>query len=428
MDYYSMIRSKNHTYDLRLSLVIHARQHGNRDAARAFNTDVKTVRLWRRRFEHEGNEGLQSRSRAPKTCPHKTSKATEKKIIQLRQQTHFSARRLKDEFAINASVGAIQRVLKQNQLTRKQRRKPHRNTNDHRAEKLAQSPLTHLQMDTKDLIDLALYKPLIAQGLPRYQLTIRDECTGATYLSFATEATVHYAALTATRLIKHFAANGVDPASILIRTDNGSEFSGGRLDHSQRGFVHTIETELGADHIYNPPSCPNANPDVESIHNTIEHEFYDLEKLVSVDDFLAKITLYQTYYNTARLNYSKGKRSPLDILEEKLEESPQLKLSLNVLLLQPVIYGIMPTGRPPPRQVGEDVPALVGRPLRAGGGNSTSAQRPTWSAWRGGDRICPRLSVLVRVPAATDAAIGGQGKLSPCLRLHRWLVFAWRFC
>lgn len=364
-----MIRSENHVYDLRLSMVIHARQHGNRAAARAFDADIKTVRLWRRRFAQEGSKGLENRSRAPHTCPHKTHHATEKKIIEVREQTHFSARRLKDEFGINASVGAIQRILTQNKLTRKNRRKPHRKTKDHRAEKIAGPPLVHFQMDTKDLIDLPAYKPLIERGCPRYQFTVRDECTGATFLTFATQATVHYAALTVTRLIRHFDANGIDPKTISIRTDNGGEFSGGRLDHSQRGFVHVVETELGADHIYNPPHCPNANPDVESIHNTIEHEFYDLEAFTSAADLQNKAAIYQEYYNTARLNYSKGKRSPLDILESKQQENPKLNLSLNILLLPPVIYGIMPTPRSPPK-VGEDVPALV-----------VKKKHPATSAW-----------------------------------------------
>ena len=39
MKYYSMIRAKDQKFQMRLSLVMHARKHGIRETARAFNAE-----------------------------------------------------------------------------------------------------------------------------------------------------------------------------------------------------------------------------------------------------------------------------------------------------------------------------------------------------------------------------------------------------
>ncbi len=55
----------------RLRLVTHARQHGIKAAARAFQTIVPTVQKWLRRYQAQGLKGLQELSRTPRSCPHK---------------------------------------------------------------------------------------------------------------------------------------------------------------------------------------------------------------------------------------------------------------------------------------------------------------------------------------------------------------------
>ncbi len=356
MKYYTMVRSKNHLFDQRLEMVVFAKQNSIRATVQRFATSRNTIRKWLRRFNEHGKAGLVEQSRAPKTCPHKTHPNTERQIVRLRLKANFSARRLKDEYEIHASEGAIARIIRQHGLSRKQRKKPHRKTADHRAEKLAMAPFTYLQMDTKDLSDIPNYRAYMWQhNLPRYQFTIRDCTTGAQYLSYATEATVTYASITAKRVLEHFEKSGVDLKTVKMTTDNGSEFSGNRLDHSDRGFVHTVETQCGVRHIFNPPYSPNSNPDVESVHNTIEHELFNIESFNGIDDFRSKVRTYQEYYNLARFNYSKGKRSPREILTQK-----ETSISAKILLLPPQIHGIMPSHcRSPAFQVGHDVPAPV---------------------------------------------------------------------
>ena len=200
--------------------------------------------------------------------------------------------------------------------------------------------------------------------------------------------TVTYAELTIRRLLQHAAGCGIDPSHLVFTTDNGSEFSGNRLDHSTNGFVHTIESEFGAKHSFNHVGRPNENADVESVHNTIEREFYELETFDSLADFIAKATVYQTYYNLARRNYSKGGKSPLDLLLERVTS-----ISARVFLLPPIVFGTPPKHRDQGPWVGHDVPALTEKqfhPLHRGGGECPrSVKEKRGSAGRNQIADCP---------------------------------------
>ncbi len=66
-DYVTMIRSQDHSFDLRKTLVRYATQHGIRAAVRAFAVARNTVRTWVRRHQSEGLRGLRSRSTRPNT-------------------------------------------------------------------------------------------------------------------------------------------------------------------------------------------------------------------------------------------------------------------------------------------------------------------------------------------------------------------------
>lgn len=113
-------------YETRLEIVKFAQEHGIKPTAHEFNTTVKTVRKWLRRWQNNNHAraSLIDLSRAPKSCPHKTSKKTEKMILGARKKAPcLGAKRLKEFFNVPASQGAIARILKQNGLTRKRKKK-----------------------------------------------------------------------------------------------------------------------------------------------------------------------------------------------------------------------------------------------------------------------------------------------------------------
>ena len=346
-EYATMIASKNHRFDLRVHLVRHALKHGVRDAARAFGATRQTVRKWLRRFQAEGPTGLADRSRAPNSCPHKTSPQQQRLVLEQRARTPgFGAARLKREFDLNPSVGAIARILRQHGLTRRRKRK-HQTKRDLRAVKARYKPLTRFHMDVKYLNDIPHYWPFMKNlALPEFQYTTRGIKTGAVFLAYADGVSATYAELTARRLLSHLQRYGVDLTEVLIQTDRGGEFDGQLVPDRDRGFTHTIETDFGARHRLIHGGNPNANADVESFHSHEEPEFFDIETFDSPHDFWAKITTYQHYWNLARPNSYKAGRSPLDILHA---DAPQL--DPRILLLPPLDLATLL-----PSQVGHHVP------------------------------------------------------------------------
>ena len=327
--YYTMITSKNHIFDYRLRLAHHALTEGVKPTARAFRSTPKTVRKWRNRYRAEGSSGLLDKSRAPHTSPNKLSREAEKTIMKLRKLLPgFGAQHLKDEFDLPWGVNAIARVIRENCPTRRKKKK-HTKKNDLRKIKAALKPFTYFQMDVKYLNDIPQYWPFMQfMGLPRFQYTIRELSTGAQFLAYADEISVTYATLTVKRLLEHLNEHGVNLLEVTIQSDNGSEFDGGRLGKQAPGFIYAIEKTFNAFHVYIPPGCSNANADVESVHATIETEFFDIEGFRNRTDFFAKITTYQHYYNLARKNRSRGGKSPLELLTEKAPGLDPLLLTL----------------------------------------------------------------------------------------------------
>jgi transposase-like protein len=109
---------------LHQKLVAFARQYGIKAAAREFGCSRNTVRKWLRRFIPGKPSSLAERSRRPNHCPHQTPSSVEGLVVRLRKQTGFGAERLKQEFQINCSVGAIARILRQRALVRPRKKKP----------------------------------------------------------------------------------------------------------------------------------------------------------------------------------------------------------------------------------------------------------------------------------------------------------------
>ena len=349
--YYAMIRSKNTAFDLRRDLVRFALQHGCKSAARFYKCSRNTVRKWLRRYRNTAISGLSELSRAPHGCPHKTPLDVEQQVLKQRSRTPgFGAARLKREFELPCGVSAISRILRQNGLTRR-RKKKHHVKRDLRLVKAQYMPFTRLQMDVKYLNDIPNYWPYMTDmGLPKFEYTTRCPRLGAAFVSFANECSVTYAELTAKRLLRHLEQHGIPTETVSIQTDLGSEFDGQAMRKNDRGFTYTIEKSFGAQHRHSPPHCPNANADVESFHSLVETEFFNIERFRNPQEFWVKINTYQNYFNLARQNSYKHWKSPLDILEET---TPQV--SRSIFLLPPVDLATLLESQLHP-QGGHDVP------------------------------------------------------------------------
>ena len=333
-------------FALRHEVVRYADTHGLRAAARHYECSRTTVRLWFRRWQ-AGDDTLADHSRRPHDSPRRTDAVTAAQVIAARKKAPcFGARRLVDLFALPVGKGAAHRILRDEKLIRPRPRK-HRRKADLRALKASHPPLLRLQMDTKYLNDIPHYFPQLQQpGMPRFQYTIRCEGIGALFLAYASELSKTYATLALQRVLDHFRAHGLDLTQLLVRTDLGTEFDGDTVHYRPDGF-HGALTRVGATHRFNPPARPNANADVESSHATIEPEFFDLETFRDPAHFLAAITTYQTFFNFARKNRSRGDHTPAELLAQRAPH-----LSPKILLLPPIILDL---------EVGQDLSGPPGK-------------------------------------------------------------------
>ena len=159
-----------------------------------------------------------------------------------------------------------------------------------------------------------------------------------------------YSTLAVDRFLTHLKNHGIQTSQIVITTDLGTENDGDTTHYQVGGFHWTIEQKHHAQHRFNPPACPNANADVESVHSTIEAELFDAQVFSSKADFFAKTATYQLWYNAARKNSSRAYKSPADLLALK---APQI--SPTIFLLHPI-----PLESLLHQQGGHDVP---GRPV-----------------------------------------------------------------
>jgi transposase-like protein len=296
---------------LHQKLVAHARQHGVKDAARCFGCSRNTVRKWRRRFQPGKASSLAEHSRRPHRCPHQTPASVEGVVVRLRRQTGFGAERLKMEFALRCSVGAIQRIVRAHGWV-PPRPKKHARKNQLRHLKKTWRWFGQLVADTKYLQVIPQYWPLMThRRLPRFQYTVREVVSGLCFVGYADELSKSYTTLLAERVSAHLAWHGVELRHVVWQTDNGAEFQQGR---EPQGLPAAVRA-LGRDHRYIPPKAYTWQSDVETVHRLVEDEFFDRESFTSRAEFWAKVNTDGQYFNLARPNRGKEWQTPLQIIQ-----------------------------------------------------------------------------------------------------------------
>ena len=320
------MKTKADKFDLRLRMVRYAISDGIKPAAKAYSSTPKTVRKWVERYKQERLAGLNELPRIPLSCPHKTPAAMERRIINLRKQYPFmGAKRLKAEHELPCSHSVIGRIIKEHGLVRKSRKK-HKRKKDLREVKRHWKLFGQLTVDTKDLKDIPHYWPQMKNlNLPKYQFTAREVRSGLMFLGFANQKSASNACLFAQILCEHLRKCGVDMSKLKMQTDNGPEFIGcNRQDGSRDGFESVVEG-FNSVHKRIPVRAWSYNSDVETVHSTVESEFYDLENFEGIKDFHQRAASYQAWYNLVRANSHKDDKSPRQIIKEL---DPKMNLAI----------------------------------------------------------------------------------------------------
>jgi transposase len=348
--YFELYRMRTDRHWLHQKIVAFARTHGLKATAREFGCSRNTVRKWQRRYQPGKPSSLAERSRRPKHCPHQTSQALEGQIIRLRKRTGFGAQRLREEFRLPLSHNAVARLLRQHGLTRPRKKKP-ATKKQLRHIKRTWKLFAQLSTDTKYLQDIPHYWPQMTRlRLPRFQYTVREVVSGATFTGYADELSKSYAVFLAEQVSAHLALHGVDLSGITWQTDNGCEFLENK---EERGLPATVRA-LGSDHRYIPPKRYTWQSDVETVHRLVEDEFFDRELFRSPAEFWAKTTTYWHYFNLARPNRGKEWQSPLQILQARAPATAGALLLWRPLNLAKRHHAYLPS----PHHRGHDLPSF----------------------------------------------------------------------
>ncbi len=331
--YYSIMRKSKDKKQIRYRMVVSVEEHGIKKTADYFKTSRNTVRKWYRRWEEKGYEGLEEFSRRPHHSPMATSAEERKRLVQLKKKyKRMGAESIKVIEGISLSTKTIRKIWHQEGVGRRKRRTKHVTKQNLREVKRQWALFQQIDEDTKDLIDIPEYWPQMkGKRLPKVQYTAREVTSGMMFLGFAEERSLTYATLFAEYLNHHLQGAGVDLSKTIRQTDNGSEYIGSWQAKDSSAYTKAVERVKGQTHVTIFPGAHRFQADVETVHNLIEMEFYEIEHFKDRADFLNKVYTYQLFFNLMRPNSYKENKTPWQIAQEK---NPQL--SMNVCAIPPV--------------------------------------------------------------------------------------------
>jgi len=316
LTYYECLQMNADMFELRRRMLLYAKKHGVKAAVREFGCSRNTVRKWLHRADPRKPSSIQELSRAPKSCPHRIPKKIERQVASLRKKTGFGAQRLKMEFDLPVSEGAIKRVCRDQGLV-KERKKKHKTKKQLREKKKQWKLFSQISAETKYLTDIPFYwGQMMKLGLPKFQYTAREVVSGLTFTGYADENSKTYMCLFSERVSAHLAWHGVDVRSVLWQTDNGAE----NLRSDSSGGLPDQLAGLGSKHRYIPPKAHTWQSDVETVHRLVEDEFFDREVFGSQADFWNKTRMYWYWFNIARKNRGKEWKAPAQLIDWQREK------------------------------------------------------------------------------------------------------------
>jgi transposase len=318
---------------LRFQIVLSVERVGIRETARMFHLSRTTVRKWHRRFQDHGYQALEARSRRPLHSPHATPPKERRKLVALKHTyKRIGADAIRTIERLERSPRTIRKIWREEGVSSRKRRKKHQTKQCLREMKKRWALFQQIDEDTKDLWDIPEYYIQMKRNrLPRVQYTARDVTSGLLFMGFAQERSLTHSTLFANYLNTELSRHGADLSHTTRQTDNGAEYIGSVMAKTPSPYTRTVEAILGQRHATIPPGAYTFQADVETVHNLVEREFYEIESFNDPDDFLAKAATYQLFFNLLRPNSYKEHKTPLQLVHEK-----QPALSPHIAMIPPV--------------------------------------------------------------------------------------------
>ncbi len=272
------------------------------EVARDYRVSRGWVRELCRRFDVEGDAGLEPRSRRPRASPHQTPAELEEEIVALRKElsdqgldagAHTIAFHLAERHDAVRSVATIWRILtRRGFVTPQPQKRPRSSFVRFEAEQPNerwQADITHWSL---------------ADGSGLEILNIIDDHSR---LLVASDAREVFKAADVVASFRRAAGQHAWPVSVL--TDNGAVFTAG----PRGGGRCAIEIELAALGVlyrHSTPYHPQTCGKVERFHQTLKRWLTKQPGAARVSRLQSQLDWFRDYYNTRRPHRAVGRRTP----------------------------------------------------------------------------------------------------------------------
>jgi transposase InsO family protein len=283
--------------------------------ARDYGVSRRWVHELGRRFQAEGEAGLEARSRRPWTSPHRVSAAVEQEIVELRKHlaeegldagAHTIAAHLERRHGSCPAVSTIWRVLSRRGFVTPQ------------PQKRPRSSIVRFEADQPnerwqaDITHWAL--------LDGTDVEILNAIDDHARLLVASDARVVFKAADVVACFHHGASTCGFPASVL--TDNGAVFTAG----PRGGGRCAIEVELdrlGIAIAHSSPYHPRTCGKVERFHQTLKRYLAKRLRARSIAELQAQLDAFRAYYNEIRPHRAIGRRTPAQAYAARPKATPR---------------------------------------------------------------------------------------------------------
>jgi hypothetical protein len=331
--YYNVMRTSKDPKDLRYRMVLSVERVGIKQTVRDFHCSRTTVRKWYGRWLEGGYRGLRDRSRRPHHSPRATPPEERRHLVALKKRyKRMGAEQVRAKEGLTRSTTTIRKVWREEGVSSRRRRRKHKTKQNLREMKRRWRLFQQVAEDTKDLVDIPeYYLQMKALRLPTVQYTARDVTTGLLFMAFAQERSLTNSVLFAEYLNQQLERHGIDLSRTRRQTDHGSEYIGSVFAKTDSAYTRTIEKVPGQTHGTIPPGAYTYQSDVETVHNLVEMEFYEVEEFSGRNDFLNKARTYQLYFNLIRPNSYKEGKTPWQLASEKKPD-----INIDVPMIPPV--------------------------------------------------------------------------------------------
>lgn len=255
----------------------------------------RCLKYWLASYRRYGLEGLENKSRRPKTNPRETPIRIKERVIELRKKNKQCSLKLMWDLAeegINIHYQTIQKIIKAEGLTRK-----------YRSRKI-KCNYVRIPLKKGELVEIDIkWVPDRIRGQRYYQFTAIDAATRWRYLQ-AYDDESSFSAIKFLRELTRIA----DFKIKAIKTDNGSCFTNrytGYLKSSDplNPRLHAFDVlcqELGIEHYLIDPGKPQQNGLVERSHREDQEKFYEQMKFRSFPDLKRKLRSWNMKYNNIK--------------------------------------------------------------------------------------------------------------------------------